>query len=1010
MAWLAQGGKPQLPHPQGMPGPCRPHLCPGLPCWAPGPPRGESTLVLGRTERKRDQAKISEDSVLEATEGRFWRHKIQNFFVKPKRSTQFKNPVAFHVGGGDLARRLGNAGPKGLHRPPATGCAAGHSPQALSSVRRDTHRGPQAHKRLLPEPPLQRPRMRMCAPVGGLLAALAMLFGMAMAFAPKPRITWERREVHLEKFHEPGIFNYSVLLLSEDKTTLYVGAREAVFALSAHNISVKQHEAYWRVSEDKKAKCAEKGKSRQTECLNYIRVLQPLSARALYVCGTNAFQPACDHLNLTSFKFLGRNEDGKGRCPFDPAQSYTSVMVDGELYSGTSYNFLGSEPIISRNSSHSPLRTEYAIPWLNEPSFVFADVMRERPDGVDSGDDRVYFFFTEVSVEYEFVFKLMIPRVARVCKGDQGGLRTLQKKWTSFLKARLICSRPDSNLVFNVLQDVFVLRAQGLKEPVIYGVFTPQLNNVGLSAVCAYNLSTAEAVFSRGKYMQSTTVEQSHTKWVRYNGAVPTPRPGACINREARAANFSSSLSLPDKTLQFVKDHPLMDSSVTPIDNRPRLIRSDVNYTQIVVDRMQALDGTVYDVMFVGTDRGTLHKAVSLENEAHIIEETRLFEDPEPVQTLLLNSEQGRRFVYAGSSSGVVQAPVAFCEKHATCKDCVLARDPYCAWNQATEACVALQPTDGPSRDLIQRMSGDTSACPDETKSFRQHFFKHGGTAELKCSQKSNLARVVWTFQNNELEPEGPKYRLVGRKNLLISSLSEGDSGVYQCLSEERVGNRTALQVVAKHVLEVRVLPRTPAASTRPAVRAEGDRTLLRVPTEPTPGPPAQTPAPPPPSPAPTSVSCRPKTVINTVPQVHSEKTMYLKSSDNRLLMFLFLLFFMLCLCLVSYNCYKGYLPGQCLKFRSAVLLGKKQPTADFSEFEQSVKETLVEQGSFSQQNGGQPRPALDTGYETEQDTMASRVPTDREDSQRLDDLPARDRPFDVKCELKYADSDADAD
>lgn len=44
-----------------------------------------------------------------------------------------------------------------------------------------------------------------------------------------------------------------------------------------------------------------------------------------------------------------------------------------------------------------------------------------------------------------------------------------------------------------------------------------------------------------------------------------------------------------------------MDSSVTPIDNRPRLIRSDVNYTQIVVDRTQALDGTAYDVMFVGT-------------------------------------------------------------------------------------------------------------------------------------------------------------------------------------------------------------------------------------------------------------------------------------------------------------------------------------------------------------------------------------------------------------------------
>lgn len=60
-------------------------------------------------------------------------------------------------------------------------------------------------------------------------------------------------------------------------------------------------------------------------------------------------------------------------------------------------------------------------------------------------------------------------------QGDQGGLRTLQKKWTSFLKARLICSRPDSGLVFNVLQDVFVLRAPGLREPVFYALFTPQL-------------------------------------------------------------------------------------------------------------------------------------------------------------------------------------------------------------------------------------------------------------------------------------------------------------------------------------------------------------------------------------------------------------------------------------------------------------------------------------------------------------------------------------------------------
>ncbi|XP_058157422.1 semaphorin-4D isoform X1 [Dasypus novemcinctus] len=854
----------------------------------------------------------------------------------------------------------------------------------------------------------------MLGPLGGLLPALAVVLGTAAAFAPGPRITWEHSEVRLARFQEPGVSNYSLLLLSEDKDTLYVGAREAVFAVNALDVAEKQQEIYWKVSEDKKAKCAEKGKSKQTECLNYIRVLQPLSANALYVCGTNAFQPTCDHLSLSSFKLLGKNEDGKGRCPFDPAQSYTSVMVDGELYSGTSYNFLGSEPIISRNFSQSLLRTEYAIPWLNEPSFVFADVIRQSPNGTAGEDDQVYFFFTEVSVEFEFVFKLMIPRIARVCKGDQGGLRTLQKKWTSFLKAKLLCSQPDSSLVFNVLQDVFVLRSPGLKEPVFYAVFTPQLNNVGLSAVCAYPLSAAEEVFSRGKYMQSATVEQSHTKWVRYNGPVPWPRPGACINNEARAANYTSSLNLPDKTLQFVKDHPLMDDSVTPVDNRPKLVKRGVNYTQIVVDRVPALDGTVYEVMFLGTDSGALHKAVSLGNEVHIVEETQLFQAREPVQTLLLSSKKGKMFVYAGSNSGVAQAPLAFCGKHSSCVDCVLARDPYCAWSPHAAACIALPQELAPSRALIQDMNGDAARCPDSAKeSPRQHFFKPGGTAELRCPQKSSLARVVWRFRDGALRPDGAKYALLGRSHLLVFNLSAADSGAYQCVSEETVKNKTLSQVVAKHVLEVKTVPHVPAA------HPGGSRSTPTAPEGTPQGSPPPTPAvrvstarllTPLPNPAPTGTACEPRVVINTVPQVHSEKTLYLQASDNRLLLALFILFFVLTLCLLAFNCYKGYLPGQCLQLRSAVLLGKKQPRADFSDCEPSVKETLVERGSFSQPNGEQPRPAPDTGYETEQDTLASKLPTDREDSQRTDDPPPKGKPFDVKCELKYADSDADGD
>ncbi|KAM6230542.1 semaphorin-4D isoform 2-T2 [Porphyrio hochstetteri] len=669
--------------------------------------------------------------------------------------------------------------------------------------------------------------MALCA----FYAVWGLLLEVAIAFGPVPRITWEHREVQLIHFHESEVSNYSTLLLSEDKDVLYVGAREVIFALNAVNIAEKQHELHWKVTEDKRTKCAVKGKSEQTECRNYVRVLQQLNDTFLYVCGTNAFQPTCNYLNIISFELGSKNEDGKGRCPFDPAQSYTSVMVDEELYSGTSYNFLGSEPIISRHSHQSPLRTEYAIPWLNEPNFVFADVVRADQNTTDGEDDKIYFFFTEVSVEYEFVGKLMIPRIARVCKRDQGGLRTLQKKWTSFLKARLICTIPDKNLIFNIINDVFILKSPALKEPVIYGVFTPQLNNVGLSAVCAYNLSTVEEVFSKGKYMQSATVEQSHTKWVRYNGEIPNPRPGACINSEARASNYMSSLNLPDKTLQFVKDHPLMDDSVTPMGDRPRLVKRDVKYTQIVVDRVQALNGSIYDVMFISTDRGALHKAISYENGMHIIEETQLFPNFEPVQTLLLSSKKGRRYLYAGSNSGVVQSPVAFCDKYTTCVDCVLARDPYCAWKPLEASCIDIFKESEIERNWIQNIGGDASSCSDKVReNSLQHTFKHGSTAELKCSQKSNLAQVVWKFKDDVLRVESPKYRLL-EKALLIFNLSEGDSGVYQCLSEEKVKNKKFSQVLAKHVLELKKIQHTTVGPTVAAVPTEASSPIPFPPT-----------------------------------------------------------------------------------------------------------------------------------------------------------------------------------
>lgn len=66
--------------------------------------------------------------------------------------------------------------------------------------------------------------------------------------------------------------------------------------------------------------------------------------------------------------------------------------------------------------SLSPIPFSQLSVFLSEPSFVFADVISEGSNRVDGEDDKIYYFFTEVSVEYEFFGKLLIPRVARVCK------------------------------------------------------------------------------------------------------------------------------------------------------------------------------------------------------------------------------------------------------------------------------------------------------------------------------------------------------------------------------------------------------------------------------------------------------------------------------------------------------------------------------------------------------------------------------------------------------------------
>ncbi|KAK5870015.1 hypothetical protein PBY51_024681 [Eleginops maclovinus] len=638
-----------------------------------------------------------------------------------------------------------------------------------------------------------------------LLSALSIVCGLMLHVSvnaidtrycvPRKTVPYENK---LKLFREEGIFNYTTMLMRDDLGVLLLGAREAVYALDINNISVRKAVVYWRVTEEKQRECTYKGKHAEVECRNYIRTLHRVNDTTMYVCGTNAFSPTCDYMTFVKgqLKLEGKQEEGKGKCPFDPFQRYSSLMVGNDLYSATSINFLGSEPVVLR-SSDLALRTEFKSSWLSEPNFVYMDFVGESFNSPDGDDDKVYMFFSENAMEYDFYSKVTVSRVARVCKGDMGGQRTLQRKWTSFLKARLDCSLPEPSLP-PIVQDVFLLKDDNWEKSVFYAVFTPQSGLSQVSAVCAYSVSAIRDIFNEGKFKTPVAVETSHVKWVMYTGEVPVPRPGACINSVARKMEMNRSLDLPDKTLQFIRDRPLMDEAVHPMTGGALLVKRGALLTRIVVDNVLALDEQRYAVMFIGTENGYIQKAVNYEGEMFIIEEIQLYESSVPINILRLSSSKGQ--LYAGSEFGAIQMPVSNCSRYETCADCILARDPYCAWDLLDEYCSSVYSV---SFSAIQSLKeGDLSQCPPSDPVAAVDFtLVPGNNIQLPCQLHSNLAQVVWRFAHQTLHSDKKYYIYSG--GLLILQASELDAGLYTCDSVELINGRPYNRTVAVYQLQL---------------------------------------------------------------------------------------------------------------------------------------------------------------------------------------------------------------
>ncbi|XP_056431700.1 semaphorin-4F [Gadus chalcogrammus] len=471
-----------------------------------------------------------------------------------------------------------------------------------------------------------------------------------------------------------GVANFSTFLLDNVSGMLFMGAKDAIVAVNTNDLSRAPTVIRWDVPEDRRKSCKAKGKT-EVDCNNYIRLLEILDDDRIYVCGTYAFDPQCAFLGRTSLSLERedqevRMETGKGKCPFEPSQHYTAVMAGGILYTAATSNFLGTMFDISRATGpeQGRIRTERSINWLNDPEFVSASFIQQDPTSEPLGDDdKLYFFFTEVAKEYEMYTKVKVPRVARVCKSDVGGMKTLQRRWTTFLKAQLVCEDRPSGQRYNVLTDVFTLRRDP-NDPAttqFYGLFTSQWEREELAAVCVFSLSDINKVMD-GPFKE---LKKTCENWINPE-PVPRPRPGQCLNSALRAEGFESSLKLPDKVLTFTRDHPLMENSVTAA---PLLLRRGVTYTKLAVT---LADGGAGALLHLGTDRGELHRVAVVGQNTTLLQEVPLFPADQPINNIVLH--QGQALV--GTPQSLARVAAQGCGLHPSCEVCARARGLGCTW------------------------------------------------------------------------------------------------------------------------------------------------------------------------------------------------------------------------------------------------------------------------------------------------------------------------------------------
>ncbi|XP_023278220.1 semaphorin-7A [Seriola lalandi dorsalis] len=575
--------------------------------------------------------------------------------------------------------------------------------------------------------------------------------------------------------------NHSVLFHHEDSEEMYIGGTDFVLKLDMDD---------YHVIEKFTLKTTGQQQCQEGPCENVITVIEKFQD-SLFVCGTNGHKPQCwklfSSVNNQSHEIV-ESYEGTGISPFVYTQNSLSITVDGDLYAAAP---LGADrsSLQFRRKAGSRTNVWMYDNWVSEPTFISVSWVKRKED---PENDKIYIFFREKNSDHSPEADPWISRVARVCKVDEGGSkRFFQNMWTSFLKARLVCGFPVESLYFSRLQDIYVMHAEDWHDTRVYALFTSSWNS---TAVCIYSIRMIEEIFETSSFKG-------------YNKDIPTPRPGTCVPNSRR---------LPPATVNVVKDNPEMTDWVHSMHYTAPFYISSNNYTKIVVDRVQAVDQHMYNILLLATDSGKIHKVLEAGSEPFIISETQL-SNSSSIQSMKLDSKKKK--LVMGFPEKISTLDLQRCQEYNnSCETCVLARDPYCAWTEFGCTPTVLG-------GIQNVMNGETTVCPTSAEGQKQvnrtrreidssspvhlrtvHSVPLSVPFYLSCPIDSYHAVYTWEHKGKS----SPCLQMQSNCLHLIPVMTQENYGVYECVSKEK----DYTKVVKKYHLTQQVILTKTASET----------------------------------------------------------------------------------------------------------------------------------------------------------------------------------------------------